>query len=78
MAINHSTEVWGPDATKFVPERHLQEVPQGAKGLASGASVNVPGVWGNNLTFLGGTRNCIGYKFALAEMKVCFPGRNVP
>jgi cytochrome P450 len=30
----------------------------------------VPGTWGNILTFLGGTRNCIGYRFAIAEIKV--------
>ena len=29
----------------------------------------VPGVWGNLLSFLGGARSCIGYRFALAEMK---------
>lgn len=27
-------------------------------------------MWGNLLTFLGGTRNCIGYRFALVEIKV--------
>jgi cytochrome P450 len=26
-------------------------------------------VYGSILTFLGGQRNCIGYRFALAEMK---------
>jgi cytochrome P450 len=29
----------------------------------------MPGIWGNLLTFLGGTRNCIGYRFALAEIR---------
>jgi hypothetical protein len=28
---------------------------------------SVPGVWGNTLAFLGGTRSCIGYRFSLYE-----------
>lgn len=28
---------------------------------------HMPGVWGNLLTFLGGARSCIGYRFALVE-----------
>ena len=27
----------------------------------------VPGVWGNTLTFLGGPRNCIAYRFSVVE-----------
>lgn len=65
--MNTSTEVWGPDADDFKPERHFkQDLPA---GMAANRKA-VPGVWGNILTFLGGTRNCIGYRFALAEMKV--------
>jgi hypothetical protein len=30
----------------------------------------VPGVWGNTLAFLGGTRSCIGYRFSLYEYVV--------
>ncbi|KAF9453706.1 cytochrome P450 [Macrolepiota fuliginosa MF-IS2] len=60
LAINRSTEIWGPDAREFKPER-WESVPEGA-----GA---VPGVWGNILTFLGGPRACIGYRFSLVEMK---------
>ncbi|KAJ7892659.1 cytochrome P450 [Mycena leptocephala] len=33
-----------------------------------GASA-VPGVWGHMLTFLGGPRSCIGFRFSLIEMK---------
>jgi len=60
LAINRSTEIWGPDAREFKPER-WESVPEGASA--------VPGVWGNVLTFLGGPRACIGYRFSLVEMK---------
>ncbi|WVW79570.1 hypothetical protein I302_101539 [Kwoniella bestiolae CBS 10118] len=63
LNVNTSIYVWGPDAEQFNPDRFL-------KPTASESNTSVPGVWGNLLTFLGGTRNCIGYRFALAEIKV--------
>jgi len=46
----------------FKPERWLEsKLPQ--------AVSTIPGVWGNMLTFLGGPRACIGYRFSLIEMK---------
>ncbi|PVG01568.1 cytochrome P450 [Serendipita vermifera] len=60
LAMNRLESIWGPDAAEFKPERwsHLPE------------TVNtVPGVWGNQFTFLGGPRSCIGYRFAVMEMK---------
>ncbi|WRT69267.1 uncharacterized protein IL334_006251 [Kwoniella shivajii] len=62
LNVNTSTAVWGEDAESFNPDRFLKP--------ATAESNSVPGVWGNLLTFLGGTRNCIGYRFALAEIKV--------
>ena len=62
MPVNTSVERWGPDAAEFNPDRFLSPPPESSK--------EVPGVWGNLLTFLGGTRSCIGYRFALAEIKV--------
>lgn len=65
--LNTSKDIWGPDAEEFKPERHFanKEVPA---ELAAQRKA-VPGVYGSILTFLGGQRNCIGYRFALAEMK---------
>ncbi|PPQ79656.1 hypothetical protein CVT26_015782 [Gymnopilus dilepis] len=58
--INRSKAIWGEDAKEFKPER-WQNVPE-----AAGA---IPGVWGNLMTFLGGPRACIGYRFSLVETK---------
>lgn len=60
MCVNTSTAIWGPDAAKFHPDR-FDNLPAESNA--------VPGVWGNLMTFLGGTRNCIGYRFALAEIR---------
>ncbi|KAI0315422.1 hypothetical protein OF83DRAFT_1018217, partial [Amylostereum chailletii] len=34
------------------------------------SDAHIPGVYSNILTFLGGGRACIGFKFSLLEMKV--------
>ncbi|WVR08887.1 hypothetical protein IAU60_005946 [Kwoniella sp. DSM 27419] len=64
MNVNTSPHIWGDDAAEYNPDRFLK-----ADNEASTTANAVPGVWGNLLTFLGGTRNCIGYRFALAEIK---------
>ncbi|KAF8232559.1 cytochrome P450 [Tricholoma matsutake] len=60
IAVNRDKSIWGEDADEFRPERWES---------ISEASSEVPGVWGNMLTFLGGPRACIGYRFALIELK---------
>ncbi|KAH7929281.1 cytochrome P450 [Leucogyrophana mollusca] len=60
LAINRSEALWGPDAAEFKPER-WESIPDSAS--------HIPGVWGHLLTFLGGPRACIGYRFSLIEMK---------
>ncbi|EIM86870.1 cytochrome P450 [Stereum hirsutum FP-91666 SS1] len=62
--VNTSPELWGPDAGKWNPERWLSPLPE------SVTNAGIPGVYANTLTFLGGGRACIGFKFSELEMKV--------
>ncbi|SJL04938.1 uncharacterized protein ARMOST_08309 [Armillaria ostoyae] len=61
MAINRDKSLWGDDAAEFRPER-WENVPEAVN--------TIPGVWSNTLSFLGGPRSCIGYRFSIAQMKV--------
>ncbi|KIP05287.1 hypothetical protein PHLGIDRAFT_119937 [Phlebiopsis gigantea 11061_1 CR5-6] len=60
QSINRSKELWGEDAHEFKPDRweHAME-----------KTSQVPGVWANQLTFLGGPHACIGYRFSVVETK---------
>ncbi|KAF9235966.1 cytochrome P450 [Melanogaster broomeanus] len=60
LAMNASEELWGDDAHEFKPER-WDNVPE--------AVSRIPGLWSHLLSFLGGPRSCIAYRFALVEMK---------
>ncbi|KAL9604660.1 MAG: hypothetical protein Q9219_000380 [cf. Caloplaca sp. 3 TL-2023] len=64
-AVNHSKELWGPDASEFKPERWLG--PGRAK--SGGASSNYA-----FMSFLHGPRSCIGQAFAKAEFAVLVAG----
>jgi len=59
LNVNLSTGVWGADADEFKPDRHVDKA----------IDTKVPGIYGNILTFGGGNRACIGYRFAVAEIK---------
>ncbi|PVG01516.1 cytochrome P450 [Serendipita vermifera] len=59
--MNRMKEVWGPDGDQYNPDRWLGDLPPNV--LAA------PGVWANLMTFIAGQRSCIGFKFALLEMK---------
>ncbi|KAH9971987.1 cytochrome P450 [Lactifluus volemus] len=68
QTVNHSTDIWGPDARDFRPER-WEALPPAVR--------TVPGLYAHTLTFLngngggaGGNRSCIGYRFAITEIKV--------
>ncbi|KAI0058967.1 cytochrome P450 [Artomyces pyxidatus] len=63
-AVNRDPSIWGADAVEWKPERWLAPLP------ASVTDAHIPGVYSNTLTFLGGGRSCIGFKFSQLEMKV--------
>ncbi|EIM87138.1 cytochrome P450 [Stereum hirsutum FP-91666 SS1] len=62
-ALNVNPAVWGPDSQTFKPERWIEE------GGVKPAS-ELPHGWGNITTFCDGPRSCIGYRLAVAELKV--------
>ncbi|KAF8517393.1 cytochrome P450 [Hysterangium stoloniferum] len=61
QAMNKCKCLFGDDAEMFVPERWKDDPPDPS---------HMPTLYSNILTFLHGGRGCIGYKFALLEMKV--------
>ncbi|CAK5283510.1 unnamed protein product [Mycena citricolor] len=61
---NHNPAVWGHDALEFNPERWL--VP----GSEPSSKWPSSGVFGDMMTFLGGNRSCIGFRFAQLEIKI--------
>ncbi|THU85386.1 cytochrome P450, partial [Dendrothele bispora CBS 962.96] len=58
VSVNRDKYLWGEDAKEFNPERWY-DLPEAVSAI--------PGVWGNMLTFFGGPRSCIGWRFALVE-----------
>ncbi|KAJ7260121.1 cytochrome P450 [Mycena rebaudengoi] len=61
LDVNTNESIWGEDAAEFKPER-WEHVPDAASAI--------PSVWAHLLTFLAGPRNCIGFRFSIAEQKV--------
>ncbi|KZP09574.1 cytochrome P450 [Athelia psychrophila] len=64
IRANREPEVWGSDAYEWKPERWLKPLPSGV------TDAHYPGVYSNLMTFIGGGRACIGFKFSELEIKV--------
>ncbi|OCH94337.1 cytochrome P450 [Obba rivulosa] len=63
MGSNWNKAIWGEDAMEWRPERWLSPLPSAVE------EAKIPGVYSNLMTFLGGGRACIGFKFSQIEMK---------
>ncbi|KAJ1308099.1 hypothetical protein OPQ81_002162 [Rhizoctonia solani] len=63
-SVNRDKQTWGEDAEQFNPDRWLQPLPP------SVSESKIPGVYSNLMTFSGGPRSCLGFKFSQLEMKV--------
>lgn len=75
LIINRSKALWGEDSFEFrsescctyrLPYSRIVIRPERWENLPEAVS-GIPGVWGNLLSFLGGPRSCIGYRFSLVE-----------
>ncbi|KAJ8081471.1 hypothetical protein PM082_007316 [Marasmius tenuissimus] len=64
LNANRNSELWGPDALEWKPERWLSSLP------STLVEAKVPGIFSHLMTFIGGGRSCIGFKFSELEMKV--------
>ncbi|KAI5121967.1 hypothetical protein M0805_002037 [Coniferiporia weirii] len=64
LNANCSKRIWGEDAGEWKPERWLRPLPD------SVSNAHLPGVYSSMMTFSGGGRSCIGFKFAEMEMKL--------
>ncbi|KAJ3547781.1 hypothetical protein NMY22_g1527 [Coprinellus aureogranulatus] len=63
-AVNTNPDLWGPDSYEWKPERWLEPLPDAL------LEAKIPGVYSHLMTFIGGSRACIGFKFSEMEMKV--------
>ncbi|KAE9392893.1 cytochrome P450 [Gymnopus androsaceus JB14] len=64
LNANRNADLWGKDANEWKPERWLAPLPDTL------VKARIPGVYSHLMTFIGGGRSCIGFKFSQLEMKV--------
>ncbi|OSD00375.1 cytochrome P450 [Trametes coccinea BRFM310] len=63
QASNVCEDLWGPDAREWRPERWLEPLPETV------TEAKIPGIYSHLMTFWGGGRSCIGFKFSQLEIK---------
>ncbi|KAG6907131.1 hypothetical protein DXG01_010435 [Tephrocybe rancida] len=68
LNANKDPLLWGPDTLEWKPERWLAPLPEAVQ------EAPMAGIYSHLLTFLGGGRACIGFKFSQLEMKVVLSG----
>ncbi|KAF7300112.1 hypothetical protein MKEN_01334400 [Mycena kentingensis (nom. inval.)] len=61
LPLNRDKTIWGENALEFIPERW--------KDIENSGASKIPGAWAHMITFLGGPRSCIGFRFSLVETK---------
>lgn len=61
---NRDPALWGLDSYEWKPERWLSPLP------STVLEAPIPGIYSHLMTFSGGGRACIGFKFSQLEMKV--------
>lgn len=64
LMANRDTSLWGPDAREWKPERWLSPLPEQL------ADARMPGIYSQMMTFMGGARACLGFKFSQLEIKI--------
>ncbi|KAG6819359.1 hypothetical protein H0H93_012575, partial [Arthromyces matolae] len=64
LSANRDPTLWGADSLEWKPERWLAPLPEAVY------EAHMPGIYSHLLTFSGGGRACIGFKFSQLEMKV--------
>ncbi|PCH40502.1 cytochrome P450 [Wolfiporia cocos MD-104 SS10] len=64
LGCNANKKLWGEDALEFKPRRWIEGIPVAV------TNAPIPGVYSNLMSFLGGKRACIGFKFSEMEIKV--------
>ena len=69
-SANRDTEIWGEDAKEFRPERWLGKTDATVNEEEQASVLRSITPWSSLLSFAGGPRSCIGYRFAILEIKV--------